>query len=182
MLRQAVLQGTHSERASLLAQIASLSLLCHLSVASAASLGQQRQAATRVKECCWLCSRLPAKLHLIAVFTSSSLTYSLRCIIAEASDMRMMLSRCLTAMGMPWLIADSLRKSAYTCTQAQTPCDKAKALLPSVLAEQCHSHEQQEVHLGLARYARFKRQTATELHRQQTHGSVAGRFSGGVQL
>ena len=45
--------------------------------------------------------------HFIAVSTSSSLTYSRRCIIAWASDIRMMLSRCLTAIGIPWLTADS---------------------------------------------------------------------------
>lgn len=44
--------------------------------------------------------------------------------MAEASDMRSMLSRCLTATGMPWLTAASLRKVAYTCRQYTTdPCE-----------------------------------------------------------
>jgi len=68
-------------------------------------------------------SPLPALLHirprdvpnLMAVSTSSSLTYSRRCIMACASDILMMLSRWRTAMGMPWLTADSRLSSVYTC-------------------------------------------------------------------
>lgn len=61
--------------------------------------------------------KIPArkKVHRMAVSTSSSLTYSRRCMAACASLMRMMLSRWRTAMGMPWLMADSLRRSPYTC-------------------------------------------------------------------
>ncbi len=40
-------------------------------------------------------------MTLTAAFTSSSLTYSRRCIAACASDMRMMLSMWRTATGMP---------------------------------------------------------------------------------
>ena len=51
----------------------------------------------------------------MAVSTSSLSTSGRRCILAWASAMRMMLSRWRTAMGIPWLMADSLRSSVYTC-------------------------------------------------------------------
>ena len=51
----------------------------------------------------------------MAVSTSSLSTSGRRCILAWASAIRMMLSRWRTAMGIPWLMADSLRSSVYTC-------------------------------------------------------------------
>ena len=61
----------------------------------------------------------------MAVSTSSSLTYSRRCMAACASDMRMMDSRWRTAIGIPWLTADSRRSSVYTC---QGPCSGRSCL------------------------------------------------------
>ena len=55
--------------------------------------------------------------NLMAMSTSSLLTYSRKCMAAWASLIRMMDSRWRTAMGMPWLMADSRRRSAYTCRQ-----------------------------------------------------------------
>jgi len=49
----------------------------------------------------------------MARFWSSSLTCSLRCILAFASAMRMILSMCRTAMGTPPVTADAARSSAY---------------------------------------------------------------------
>lgn len=51
---------------------------------------------------------------LIAMSTSSSRTWSLRCMRAEASAIRMMLSMWRTAMGTPPVTAEAPRSSAYS--------------------------------------------------------------------
>ena len=60
--------------------------------------------------------------------------------VACASDIRIMLSRCRTAMGMPWLSADSCRSFVYTYAQLQH-LSRSASVGASLFCEVCNYYQ-----------------------------------------